>query len=159
MKNYRVTEKRTPDGRAVLCGSEENEQEKVIQWSENKASVWPQLKLLYHVPNGGSRNRVEAAKLKRMGVKAGVPDLVLPIPMGGYAGLYIEMKVGSNKPTKRQQEWIECLKMYGHRVQTCYCANEAIETIENYMKSGCTEMRQKDYKSVEEYLSELNGVF
>ena len=38
-----------------------------------------------------------------MGVKAGVPDLCLPVPMNGYAGLYIEMKYGSNKPTAQKR--------------------------------------------------------
>ena len=49
------------------------------------------------MPNGGKRNPAEAARFKAMGVKAGVPDLCLPVPMNGYAGLYIEMKYSNNK--------------------------------------------------------------
>ncbi|MBC3486703.1 VRR-NUC domain-containing protein [Pseudomonas sp. SWRI50] len=49
-------------------------------------------KLIYHVPNGGHRIKAVAAKLKGQGVKAGVPDLVLPMARGGYFGLYIEFK-------------------------------------------------------------------
>lgn len=29
-----------------------------------------------HIPNGGSRNKIEAARLKAQGVKPGVPDLM-----------------------------------------------------------------------------------
>mgnify|MGYP004433785991 CR=1 FL=1 len=42
------------------------------------------------------RDARTAANLKRQGVKAGVPDLHLPVARGGYNGLYIELKVGSN---------------------------------------------------------------
>ena len=31
----------------------------------------------FHVPNGGYRSRSEGAKFKAMGVRAGVPDLIL----------------------------------------------------------------------------------
>jgi len=32
-------------------------------------------RLLFHVPNGGSRNKIEAAKFKGMGLIPGIPDL------------------------------------------------------------------------------------
>lgn len=47
---------------------------------------------LFHIPNGGSRNIIEATKLKKMGVKAGVPDLQLIVPNGEVHGLWIELK-------------------------------------------------------------------
>lgn len=71
MRNYRVKERKTPDGRIQLTGSEDEEQQKVIQWAQLMSNAYPDLQMLYHVPNGGSRNRVEAAKLKRMGVRSG----------------------------------------------------------------------------------------
>ena len=39
--------------------------------------------LIYHVPNGGHRHKKVAEKLKDQGVKAGIPDLVLPMARGG----------------------------------------------------------------------------
>ena len=54
----------------VRRGSEDAEQETLIQWARLCSGRWPELKLLHHVPNGGSRDRKEAAKLKRMGVLA-----------------------------------------------------------------------------------------
>lgn len=61
--------------------SEATEQERVINWCVYNASEHPELKLIYHIPNGGSRNQLEAANLKRQGVKAGVPDLTLPVAL------------------------------------------------------------------------------
>ena len=72
--------------------SEATEQETVIQWCGWHEGKHPELKLIYHVPNGGSRNTLEAANLKRQGVKAGVPDLCLPVPKNGFHGLISRLK-------------------------------------------------------------------
>ena len=62
----------------IKRSSEDTEQEVVIQWARFSSGKWPELKLLHHIPNGGSRNKKEAVKLKHMGVLAGVADLHLP---------------------------------------------------------------------------------
>ena len=85
--------------------SEATEQERVINWATFYAKDFPELALLYHIPNGGSRNQLEAANLKRQGVKAGVPDLCLPVPRNGKHGLYVEMKWQKNKTTDKQDWW------------------------------------------------------
>lgn len=69
-----------------------------------------------------------------MGVKAGVPDLCLPVPMNGFAGLYIEMKYGKNKPTDHQKEWIKALKEQGYKVTVCYSGVEATQELESYLQ-------------------------
>lgn len=79
---------------------EANEQEALFRWAAFVRGRFPEIDLLYHIPNGGSRNRLEAANLKRQGVKAGVPDLCLPVASGKYHGLYIELKYGKNKPSE-----------------------------------------------------------
>lgn len=113
--------------------SEATEQEALITWCRIFENRYPELKMIYHIPNGGSRNRLEAANLKRQGVKAGVPDLCLPVPKDGYHGLYIEMKYGKNKQTDNQEEWMERLRQYGYRTAVCYGADEARETIKQYI--------------------------
>ena len=70
---------------------EDREQEAVIQWAFYEAGRLPGVDLIYAIPNGGSRNKIEAAHLKRQGVKAGVPDLFLPVARQGKHGLYIEI--------------------------------------------------------------------
>ena len=84
--------------------SEDTEQINVVSWANWNVNRYPELKWLHHVPNGGSRNKQEAVKLKQMGVKAGVSDLCLPYPKGLYCGLYIEMKFGDNRQQTTQKE-------------------------------------------------------
>lgn len=64
--------------------SEDTEQINVVSWANWNANRYPELRWLFHVPNGGSRNKQEAVKFKQMGVKAGVSDLCLPYPKGSY---------------------------------------------------------------------------
>ena len=82
---------------------EAREQEALFRWAGFAAGTMPELNLLYHIPNGGSRNKAEAANLKRQGVRAGVPDLFLPVARGGYHGPYIELKFEKNKTSKNQE--------------------------------------------------------
>ena len=88
---------------------------------------------MYAVPNGGRRDRIEAAHLKQQGVRAGVPDICLAVPRGKYHGLYIEMKVGRNKTTEKQNEWLTNLSHYGYAVKICYSCLAAREAIEKYL--------------------------
>lgn len=63
--------------------------------------VMPHL-LWWHVPNSsGNRGARLGGILKSMGVKAGVPDLVLILP-NGLAG-FIELKAGRGKLTEAQE--------------------------------------------------------
>lgn len=113
--------------------SEDTEQINVVSWASWNANRYPELKWLHHVPNGGSRNKQEAVKLKQMGVKAGVSDLCLPYPKGMYCGLYIEMKFGNNRQQDTQKEFLADMAVAGHFVATCYSAEEAIKVLEEYL--------------------------
>ena len=74
-------------------------------------------KLLFAVPNGGARSRVEAAIMKAEGVTAGVSDLILLEPRGGYGALCIEMKREdkSSRQSARQKEWQAVATEAGNR--------------------------------------------
>ena len=58
--------------------------------------------LAFHCPNGGSRNAIEGAKLKRMGVLAGVSDILIFHRCRMCA---IELKIKPNLPTPKQKEF------------------------------------------------------
>lgn len=113
--------------------TEADEQKALMQWAKWQEGRYPELKLLYHCPNGGTRNKLEAANLKRQGVKAGVPDLFLPVPRSPKHGLFIEMKVGRNKCTDNQKKWIRNLLEQGYEVKVCYSCEEAIQVIKKYL--------------------------
>ena len=63
-----------------------NEEERMqCKFFEEVEKLFPKLpnKLLFAVPNGGSRHIREAANLKRQGVTSGVSDVILLIPKKG----------------------------------------------------------------------------
>src|SRR5262245_46077094 len=82
--------------------SEHVEQVALFKWAARNQGREPLLCLLFAIPNGGKRDKVTAARLKAEGVKAGVPDICLPVARMGYYGFWIEMKVGKNKTTDDQ---------------------------------------------------------
>lgn len=119
--------------------TEAQHQAAVIKWSEQPEirKTWPALKLLHHVPNGGSRDAIEARNLKLQGVKRGVPDLCLPVPRGDYHGLYIEMKREDKGDTSPEQDWwIQELTDHGYFAQVCHGYKPAIRLLEWYMGLG-----------------------
>lgn len=126
--------------------SEDTEQINVIQWAGWNTARYPELKWLHHCPNGGSRNRAEAVKLKQMGVKAGISDLCLPYPKGIYCGLYIEMKYGDNRQQDTQKEFLADMAEAGHFVATCYSAEEAIRIIEEYLNLSDEKHMEKNQR-------------
>ncbi len=113
---------------------EAKEQELLFQWAKLQEKVYPELRLLFHIPNGGSRHKLEAYALKRQGVKSGVPDLMLPIPKGSYYALFIELKAGKGKISNNQDWWLDELCNQGYRCEVCYGFDEAKETILKYLK-------------------------
>ena len=113
---------------------EDAAQAEVIRWARMRQAAIPELELLYHVPNGGKRGKLEAVRLKRQGVKPGIPDLHLPIARGGYIGLWIEMKTATGRLSEDQRRIIAMLCAEGHRVEICRSAADAVEVLEDYMR-------------------------
>jgi hypothetical protein len=91
---------------------------------------------LIHCPNGGWRSPVEAARFKAMGVKPGVPDVLLPLRTEAYGAGWWELKVGRNKPTEQQLHWHALLRSMGHYVQTYWHWAEAAKDILRYLEKG-----------------------
>ena len=114
--------------------TEAQHQINIIRWSEIVRDVYPELKLLYHIPNGGGRDAIEGKHLKEQGVKPGVPDLCLPVPRGAYDALYIELKAEKGKPSPEQEWWICQLQLEGNYAVVCYGWRSAIKIIEWYLK-------------------------
>lgn len=89
---------------------------------------------LWAIPNGGKRSKVEAAIMQGEGVTPGVPDLFLAVPTFETAGLFIEMKYGSNTPSEKQKAMHERLKSRGYHVAVCWSLDEFITVIQAYFK-------------------------
>jgi len=120
----------------VRASPEHTEQCALFRWAEYQSHSYamPELALMFAIPNGGLRSKATAAKLKAEGVKAGVPDLCLPVARGEYHGLWIELKAGRNKPTPAQGAWHGHLSAQGYRVAVCYSWEAARDVIEEYLR-------------------------
>jgi hypothetical protein len=93
-------------------------------------------RVLYtHVPNEGKRSVFERYKFKYLGAKAGVPDLLIFKPNKTYCGLALELKVGYNKPTKLQKEWLKNLEDNNWLALCLNNYEEIVETIDKYLKN------------------------
>ena len=115
--------------------TEEAEQIALMRWAAYQEGLYPALKKLYHIPNGGKRGKAEAGRFKAMGVKRGVPDLFLAEPRDGYHGLYIEMKrVKGGELSREQKDWIEALRASGYRVEVCKGWQAASVVLIDYLR-------------------------
>lgn len=97
--------------------------------------------LIFHVPNGGHRVKAVAAKLKAQGVKAGIPDLVLPMARGGFFGLYIEFKAtppNDATVSDSQHERIRKLNAQGYLAVVCRGHFDTMEQIRAYLRLAPT---------------------
>lgn len=125
--------RRPVDGKP-LGPTEHQEQCAVIQWW---ALVCPRYELppwsLFAIPNGGARDAITGARLKDEGVRPGVLDLMLAKPTAHFAGLFIEMKVGDNKPSEKQQEFVNYLNAAGYKAEVHWSSDSAIRAIESYL--------------------------
>ena len=86
--------------------------------------------LFFAVPNGGSRNKVEAVRLQKQGVTSGVPDLVFPQADPRWRCLGVEMKRSKGgKVSDAQLSMHAKLRACGWRVEVCAGAQEALELL------------------------------
>ena len=119
----------------IVYPTEAQEQTSLFEWIAAMSGRYPCLELAFHIPNGGSRNVIEAVHLRDQGVKAGVPDIFIPVSSGGFHGLWIEMKRrGKGTVVSFDQDmWIKRLNMQGYVAGVCYGWDAAAKIIIKYL--------------------------
>lgn len=114
----------TPE-QLAKAGTEHAHQVALMQWIALNKKYMPDMDKIFAVPNGGERNPVVAARLKAEGVRAGVPDLVLPVAVAPFHGLYIEMKKPATAKSKAGRATDDQLKriaeLQGDGYAACVC--------------------------------------
>ncbi len=110
--------------------SERQEQEAIVRWFRLK---YPK-EIIYAIPNGGSRNPIEARNLKLSGVLAGTPDLHICVGRGDYFGLFVEMKSEKGRLSSVQANVINRLNSAGYLAIVCRGFESAKDAIMNYME-------------------------
>lgn len=115
--------------------TEHQHQTAVIKWWRYAHAAYqvPEF-ALFAIPNGGQRSPITAALLKAEGVRSGVPDLCLAVNRKGLPGLYMEMKREDGRLSDTQIKVMDWLALQGYLTATCYSADEAIRTIERYLR-------------------------
>jgi VRR-NUC domain. len=94
---------------------------------------WPRLRWLFAVPNGGWRAKRTAAAMKAEGAQAGVPDYLLPVGRGGYAGLAIELKTATGRVRPEQRAWLAHLESQGWQTAVARGWEQAWDVVRDYM--------------------------
>lgn len=126
--------------RALGIGPRESEiQVAVMQWAKLAESTMPQLALLHAIPNGGRRDKAEAAHLAAQGVRAGIPDLHLPVSRGTFHSLYIELKAAKGTLSPEQKRVLPLLAAEGNLVVVARDIQPVCELLRAYLVGGMIE--------------------
>ena len=116
----------------MTLGKEQIDHINVVNWFNYQ---FPELSDdFHHFANERVCSIQQGRILKRMGVKKGVADFFLAVAAKGCFGLWIELKVGKNKPTKEQVEFIGRKNSRGYKADVAYGFDEAKEIIMDYLK-------------------------
>lgn len=99
---------------------------------------------LFAVPNGGSRNKIEASNMKAEGVTAGVSDLIFLKSNRQYGALCIEMKKPKGRQSPEQKKWQNLVESMGNKYVICHSLDEFITEIEDFLKNDLWQNQKKD---------------
>lgn len=114
--------------------SEYAEQVAVFKSAQLYVRQYPELRFLNGSLNGVRLSIGQAVKCKNIGMKAGYPDIFLPVCRGDFNGLFIELKRrkgGSIQP--EQRVWQKFLLKQGFDHHFCYGSDEAWKIIIEYL--------------------------
>ena len=108
--------------------TEFEEQVKLAEYLDRQGYCW------CHVPNGGNRDAKTGAKMKKQGVKPGVPDVLIfdvPDTDNCHRGIAIELKrKKGGKVRESQDEWLGKLSCRHWLIKVARGADEAINWLE-----------------------------
>ena len=123
--------------------TEHDEQVALFREMHLRGCTDPRWRQAFAIPNGGLRSKRTAARLKAEGVKAGVPDIFLPVSVGIWSGLFVEMKrTKGGRLSDEQREFINNLDPH-FIVVVAHGAQDAIEKIQDYLSEGwATDARE-----------------
>jgi hypothetical protein len=123
-----VSEKKSGSFRVELLPTEEEEQELLAEKLDEIGVDW------FHPPNGGFRNITTARRLRKMGVKPGVPDIIIITPPPAFpdlSGTVIELKRqdGGDGASDYQKDWLERFDRYKWYTAVCPGYHAAVEVL------------------------------
>lgn len=103
-----------------------------FDWLAVHEKRFPELGLFYAIPNGANKSPAARGLFKRTGLKAGVPDVHLPVARAAL-GLWIEFKATKGKVSEEQARWLNDLFQLGHATHVCRSWTEAADITMDYL--------------------------
>jgi len=96
-------------------------------------------RFIIHVPNGGKMSPWKGAILKRMGVKAGVADILVMFKKDAYGGLWLEFKTKKGTQSESQEDFQELCGIAFYDYKVVRSLEEAQKAFSDYMRlpNGC----------------------
>lgn len=94
---------------------------------------WPELALIYAVPNGYYKSPGAAGRAKAEGLLKSVPDLCLPVARFPFHGLYLEGKFGNRPLRDDQREYIDALISEGYAAVEWRDVQQGLDIILRYL--------------------------
>ncbi len=102
-------------------------------WSAKHREFGVPEQLLFAIPNGGRRDVIGAAILKKEGQRNGVSDLMLAVPRAQFHGLFLELKTSTGVLSIAQTGFLADVSTQGYASFACYDYDSAVKLIENYL--------------------------
>ena len=113
--------------------TEHQEQCSLFAFTRKHSAMIPQLNMLFAIPNGGKRDKMQKIWMWQEGLEAGVLDMMLAVAKQGFHGLFLEMQVKPNKLTDDQKKWKANLEAQGYKCEVAWTSEEAITIILKYL--------------------------
>lgn len=114
-----------------------------LAWLHRKTI--PEIERIFHCPNGAHLPRkklngawvcTEGQRLRKAGMRPGVPDVLWPLPRAGYLGWAAEFKAPGGRLSPEQADWLNWLERIGWKVDTFYDAETAWASARAYYALG-----------------------
>lgn len=117
-----------------MMKKEDSELIKFFDWVGWQEKIDPRFKSIYHIANERKTSWQAGKILKSKGVRAGVLDVCVPIPVRPYPGMYVELKIKPNKLSKEQSDFSQLMHAMGYAVRVAWSGDELIELVKSYIK-------------------------
>lgn len=115
-----------------LLATEAEETIALIDWAKHHPILQD---IIVHIPNEAKRTPQLGRYLKRIGMRAGVSDILIPYPTQKYHGLWIEMKRKKKYTIKDEQRyWIDKMNQLGYLAVIALGFDDAKKIIEDYLR-------------------------
>jgi hypothetical protein len=110
----------------------------IFNWIREQETKHPVLRTIFHTPNSFfGTNFGVITHLKKMGMRKGVYDIIVPVSKENYAGLWIEVKKPKGKLSLEQLQYIDLINNHSDfptLFKTTFDAKEGIQIIKDYLK-------------------------